>query len=160
MRDAKTPEQVAGERIRETRQARHLTQAALAKAMQGLGYNWLQTTVAKTEAAERPLRINEVTDLAGVLGVEISYLLTPPLTGLMAASQDLRELLRLQEITEQLDVETTEMQLQLSRKIAELQLARQQAGEARKRLRETGAVQVDGRWEFPKEEEGGNHVDR
>ena len=63
----KTPEQVAGERIREIRTARHLTQAALAKAMQALGYNWLQTTVAKTEAAERPLRLNEATALAGVV---------------------------------------------------------------------------------------------
>jgi hypothetical protein len=36
--------------------------------MQALGCNWLQTTVAKTEAAERPLRVNEVTDLAALLG--------------------------------------------------------------------------------------------
>ena len=71
-----------------SRTARHLTRAALAKAVQALGYNWLQTTVAKTEAAERPLRLNEATALAGVLGIETEYLLlSPPLTGLLDVSQ-------------------------------------------------------------------------
>jgi transcriptional regulator with XRE-family HTH domain len=146
----KTPEQVAGERIREIRIARHLTQAALANAMKALGYNWLQTTVAKTEAAERPLRLNEATDLAGVLGVETSYLLTPPLTGLAAASQDLRELLQLEEMAEQLDAEVDVLQQELTRKLEMLQGRREQAGEARERLRAAGGMQDDlGHWVFP-----------
>jgi transcriptional regulator with XRE-family HTH domain len=150
----KTPEQVAGERIREIRTARHLTQAALAKAMKALGYSWLQTTVAKTEAAERPLRLNEATDLAGVLGVEVGYLLTPPLTGMLAASQDLRELLRLEEIVEQLDAEVTVLQEEFTRKQETLILARQQIGELRERLRDAGAVQDGPYWTFPRETDG------
>ena len=71
--------------------------------MNALGHSWHQTTVVKTEAAGRPLRLNEVTDLADVLGVEVSYLLGPPLTGRLAASKDLREVMRLQEIIDALD---------------------------------------------------------
>ncbi len=152
MTDAKTPEQVAGERIREIRLARHLTQAALAKAMQALGYNWIQTTVAKTEAAERPLRINEATDLAGVLGVEVSYLLSPPLTGMLAVSQDFREYLRLREIIEHLDVEHRALEQQILQKSEDLRLARRQHAEAWQRLQAAGAVQDDqGHWTFPEE---------
>jgi transcriptional regulator with XRE-family HTH domain len=147
--DKQTPEQIAGERIREIRIARHLTQSALANAMNALGHSWHQTTAVKTESAGRPLRLNEVTDLAGILGVEVSYLLTPPLTGLMAAAQDLRELLRLQEITEKLDAEVTELQRELSRKQEDLILARQQIGEAQDRLRAAGAVQEGPYWRFP-----------
>jgi transcriptional regulator with XRE-family HTH domain len=157
MKGTQSPEQVAGARIREIRIARHMTQAALAKAMQALGYNWLQTTAAKTEAAERPLRLNEATDLAGVLGVEVGYLLTPPLTGLTAVSQDLRELLRLEEVAEQLDAEVTALQQEFTREQETLILTRQQIGEARERLREAGAVEVDGRWQFP---EGGGDGER
>ena len=119
--------------------------------MKALGYNWLQTTIAKVEAAERPLRLNEATDLAGVLGVEVSYLLTPPLTGLSAVSQDFRELLRLEEIAETLAAEVTALQQEFTRKQEDLILARQQIGEARERLREAGAVQVNGRWQFPED---------
>lgn len=70
-----SPEQVAGARIREIRIAHHWTQATLAKRMRTLGYKWLQTTAAKTEAAERPLRLNEAADLARVLGVDVCDLL-------------------------------------------------------------------------------------
>jgi transcriptional regulator with XRE-family HTH domain len=154
MKGTQSPEQVAGVRIREIRIARHMTQAALAKAMKALGYNWLQTTIAKVEAAERPLRLNEATDLAGVLGVEVSYLLTPPLTGLSAVSQDFREMLRLQEITEQLDAEVTALQQEFTRKQEDLTLARQQYGEALERIRKAGAKQVDGRWQFPGGDDG------
>jgi hypothetical protein len=32
---------------------------------------WIQTTVAKTEGADRPLRLNEVADLAKILGIRV-----------------------------------------------------------------------------------------
>jgi transcriptional regulator with XRE-family HTH domain len=147
--DKQTPEQIAGERIREIRIARHMTQSALANAMNALGHSWHQTTVVKTEVAGRPLRLNEVTDLAGVLGVEIGHLLTPPLTGLLAVSRDLRELLRLEEIAEKSDAEVTELQRELKRKQQDLILLRQQIGEAEERLIAAGAVKIDGVWIFP-----------
>lgn len=118
--------------------------------MQALSYNWLQTTVAKKEAAERPLRVNEVTDLAAVLGVDVPYLLGPPPTGMTAAAQDFREMLRVQEIAEQLDAEVTALQQEFTRKQENLVLARQQYGEALERIRAAGVVQDDrGHWTFP-----------
>jgi hypothetical protein len=122
--------------------------------MNALGHSWHQTTVVKTEVAGRPLRLNEVTDLAGVLGVEVGYLLTPPLTGLTAVAQDFREVLRLEEIARQLDTEVTELQREFSRKQEDLILARKQIGEARERIRAAGVVQVHGRWTFPEGTDG------
>jgi hypothetical protein len=51
-----------------------MSQEAVADAMRQLGHSWHQTTVAKTEIAGRPLRLNELTDLARVLGVRASHL--------------------------------------------------------------------------------------
>lgn len=38
--------------------------------MAASGFSWRQTTVAKTETAQRPLRVNEATALAAVLDVD------------------------------------------------------------------------------------------
>lgn len=45
--------------------------------MSARGFSWRQTTVAKTEAAERPIRINEAAALAMVLGVNLFDLFDP-----------------------------------------------------------------------------------
>ena len=74
--DKKTPEQVVGANIKAMRAQLGLTQAELAEAMQGLGHSWVQTTVAKTEAADRPLRVNEVADLARILGTRLPDLVS------------------------------------------------------------------------------------
>jgi transcriptional regulator with XRE-family HTH domain len=71
----RTPEQVVGAQVRDRRLSLGLSQEAVANAMRVLGFNWLQTTVAKTEAADRPLRVNEVGALARVLDLTISDLL-------------------------------------------------------------------------------------
>jgi transcriptional regulator with XRE-family HTH domain len=75
---SKTAEERVGANIKACRAKLGLTQAELAEAMQGLGHSWGQTTVAKTEAADRPLRVNEVADLARVLGTQIPHLVTSP----------------------------------------------------------------------------------
>jgi transcriptional regulator with XRE-family HTH domain len=74
--DKRTPEQVVGANIKAMRTQLGLTQAELAEAMQGLGHSWVQTTVAKTEAADRPLRVNEVADLARILGTRLPDLVS------------------------------------------------------------------------------------
>jgi prephenate dehydrogenase len=51
-----------------------MSQEAVAEEMRRLGHSWHQTTVAKTEVAGRPLRLNELTDLARILGVRASHL--------------------------------------------------------------------------------------
>jgi transcriptional regulator with XRE-family HTH domain len=77
-RDSKTAEEHVGENIKYWRTKLGLTQAELANAMRGLGHSWIQTTVAKTEAADRPLRVNEVADLAHILGVHVPHLVSSP----------------------------------------------------------------------------------
>ena len=123
--DKQTPEQVAGEPSGDP-DSPPPDPAALANAMNVLGHSWHQTTVVKTEAAGRPLRLNEVTDLADVLGVEVSYLLGPPLTGRLAASKDLREVMRLQEIIEHWTAEHRELEQQYLRKTEDLRRARRE----------------------------------
>lgn len=73
-----SPEQIAGQRIKEFRMARGWSQRELANRMKAAGYPWIQTTVAKTEAADRPLRLNEIANLAAVLGVTANDLMTIP----------------------------------------------------------------------------------
>lgn len=55
-------------RLRDLRTRKGLTQAVLAERVAEQGLNWHQTTVAKTERADRPLRLNEVEALARALG--------------------------------------------------------------------------------------------
>lgn len=43
--------------------------------MQGLGFTWRQTTAAKTEAGNRPIRVNEAHALAEIFGVTVNDLL-------------------------------------------------------------------------------------
>lgn len=70
-RDSRTVEEVVGANVKALRAKNGLTQVELAEAMHGLGHSWIQTTVAKTEAANRPLRLNEVADLAKILGMSV-----------------------------------------------------------------------------------------
>jgi transcriptional regulator with XRE-family HTH domain len=74
--DTKTAEQTVGANIKAMRAQLGLTQVELAEAMQRLGHSWIQTTVAKTEAADRPLRVNEVADLARILGTGLPDLVS------------------------------------------------------------------------------------
>jgi transcriptional regulator with XRE-family HTH domain len=69
-----TPERQAGTKIKTRRTELGMSQEQLANEMRRLGHPWHQTTVVKTEAAGRPLRLNELTDLARVLGVRASHL--------------------------------------------------------------------------------------
>ena len=69
------PEQVFGQRLRDLRTARGWSQQQVADAMGELGFNWRQTTAAKTEAAERPVPVGEVVALAGLFGVGVHDLL-------------------------------------------------------------------------------------
>jgi transcriptional regulator with XRE-family HTH domain len=75
-RDKETAEARVGAQLKAMRAKLGLTQAELAEAMQGLGHSWMQTTVAKTEAADRPVRLNEVADLAKILGVSLPHLVS------------------------------------------------------------------------------------
>lgn len=70
-----SPEQVLANALRKIRQASELSQEAVARQMVAKGHSWRQTTVAKTEAASRPIRVNEAASLARIFGVALSTLL-------------------------------------------------------------------------------------
>jgi transcriptional regulator with XRE-family HTH domain len=72
--DRQTPEQLAGTKIKTRRIELGMSQEQMSEEMRRLGHSWHQTTVVKTEAAGRPLRLNELTDLAQILGVRASHL--------------------------------------------------------------------------------------
>lgn len=52
-----------------------MSQEALALAMREAGFPWRQTTAAKTEAGDRPVRVNEASALAQVFDVPLVDLL-------------------------------------------------------------------------------------
>lgn len=62
--DLPAPEVLAGQAIRRLREERGWSQQEVANRMMAHGFSWLQSTVGKTEAAQRPLRVNELVTLA------------------------------------------------------------------------------------------------
>jgi transcriptional regulator with XRE-family HTH domain len=70
------PEEAAGRELRRLREARRWSQEETARRMDAYGYEWHQTTVAKVEAAQRPLRLNEAADMCRLFGVTIAGLLS------------------------------------------------------------------------------------
>ena len=45
--------------------------------MRALGYTWQQSTIAKIEMAQRPLRLNELADIASIFGAPATHFLRP-----------------------------------------------------------------------------------
>lgn len=134
-----TAEDVVGRRVKALRVARGWSQQELATRMRDQGQPWRQTTVAKTEAADRPIRVNEAASLAAVFGITVGDLLTVPIddyhlasatvhlaevrTLAEAAQQRVSELERAhQYATDQLE----EARLEHRRRLAELQRAQEQ----------------------------------
>ncbi len=70
-----TPEQLAARQLRLLRQGRGWSQQEAAEKMRAFGYRWSQATVTRLEAATRPIRLNELTDLAALYGVPVTQLL-------------------------------------------------------------------------------------
>jgi len=94
-----TAEDVAGRQLRMLRQGRGWTQQEVANRMRKLGYSWQQSTIGKIEAAQRPLRLNELADLAATLGVSVTHFLRPnpaadESTDLEAVEREIRDLLK------------------------------------------------------------------
>jgi transcriptional regulator with XRE-family HTH domain len=68
------PEEQAGKALRQLRQARNWSQQEVAVRMAAFGYDFHQTTIAKIEAAQRPLRVRELADFAALYGVGVQEL--------------------------------------------------------------------------------------
>jgi len=69
-------EALAGREFRRLREARGWSQEEVARRLAALGIDWHQTMVSRTEAADRPLRLNEAAALCGVFGIRLEALLT------------------------------------------------------------------------------------
>jgi transcriptional regulator with XRE-family HTH domain len=79
-RDMSRPdaERRADIQLRNLRVANGWSQREVAERMKAFGYDWQQATVARIEAASRPLRLNELLDLAALYNVPLTDLLAPP----------------------------------------------------------------------------------
>jgi transcriptional regulator with XRE-family HTH domain len=73
--DVPTPEQYIGRQVRMLRQINGWSQQDVAKRMRAYGYQWSQATVTRLEAATRPIRLNELADLATLFGVPVPQFL-------------------------------------------------------------------------------------
>lgn len=91
------PERVLAAQARAYREKLGLTQDEIAAAMTARGHRMRQSTVAKIEAAQRPVRVNEAVALAAVLHADLPALLAGPAQqdrqdALAAARDEEREL--------------------------------------------------------------------
>jgi len=71
-----------GRRLRDLRLQSRLSQAQLAALVSDRGVAWHQTTVAKTEAGTRSIRLAELAAVADALGLDLTVLLPPHAPGL------------------------------------------------------------------------------
>ena len=70
-----TPEQIVGHQVRLLRQGRGWSQQEVAEKMRAYGYKWSQATVTRLESATRPIRVNELADLAMLFDVPVTQFL-------------------------------------------------------------------------------------
>jgi transcriptional regulator with XRE-family HTH domain len=117
-----TAEDVVGRRVKSLRSARGWSQQELATRMSDRGFSWRQTTVAKTEAADRPIRINEAQGLAVVFGITVNDLLTIPVDDYEMAGAAVR-LTELRALADQTNQRVMELQRTKDRVDSDLQAA-------------------------------------
>ena len=105
--DMPTPEQLVGLQARLLRQARGWSQQEVAQKMQAYGYRWSQATVTRLEAASRPIRVNELADLAILFGVPVAeFLDSGPPADIDAAKREVAGLTkRRAAVTKELELE-------------------------------------------------------
>lgn len=103
-------ESSAGHALRMLRAIRNMSQQQVADAMVERGYQgWRQTTVAKTEAAQRPLRVNELVSLAAILDVSVEELIAPSSYRDLTATEARKKLTELRAQLIQLDEEIVQV---------------------------------------------------
>lgn len=73
--DAGLPAGTFAVQLRAARRERGWSQQFVAEAMKGRGFSWRQTTVAKTEAGDRPVLLGEAVALAEIFKKNIEYFL-------------------------------------------------------------------------------------
>ena len=87
------PEEQAGQALRRLRLARGWSQEEVATRMKAYGYDFHQTTIAKIEAAQRPLRVRELAHFATLYQVEAHELIYPLNGSLEQIDREIAELM-------------------------------------------------------------------
>jgi len=85
------PEEQAGKALRQLRLARNWSQQEVAARMTAYGYDFHQTTIAKIEAAQRPLRVRELADFAALYGVGVQELVYVPSRTLQEVEREIED---------------------------------------------------------------------
>jgi hypothetical protein len=128
-----------------------MSQEALAAVMRRRGYEgWQQSTIAKIERAARPLRVNELDDLAAVLGVGVAELLGYPGDLELTRSGTLRRFIYYSDEVELLRTQYEELKQQAEQVVERLERYRRRIEITRQSLIDMGGVevQVDGKPTF------------
>jgi transcriptional regulator with XRE-family HTH domain len=93
------PEVQAGRALRRLRLSRGWSQERVAIHMRDFGYDFHQTTIAKIEGAQRPLRVRELADFAALYTVEVQELIYPLSGSLAEIDRDIAEVQVRLEVT-------------------------------------------------------------
>lgn len=109
-----------GRRIRAARTSAGLSQQAVADAMAARQFSWRQTTVAKSEGADRPILFTEIVALSSILKRDLDYFLSGR-NALDEAAESIRE--KLEDARTQVDANL--MMLERSRHRLKLAEARE-----------------------------------
>jgi transcriptional regulator with XRE-family HTH domain len=112
------PEVQAGRALRRLRIARGWSQEEVARQMKAYGYDFHQTMIAKIEAAQRPIRVRELADLAALFGMEVHELIYPPAGSLKEVTREI-EMLTDHLQTVDRDVEARREELHKAEAVAE-----------------------------------------
>lgn len=115
-----------GRRLRDLRKQRGLTQKDVAIEMALRGHDaWIQTTTAKVESAQRPLRFAEYVAVCEVLGVDPAELLAEMCgTGDEAVAESMAEVRRRRLEVMRAKASVTSLREDLKRAEQDLQRAR------------------------------------
>jgi transcriptional regulator with XRE-family HTH domain len=110
-----------GRRLRGLREEAGLTQRQLADLMRAAGYKMHQTTVAKIEAGERAVPVDEAAQFADVLGIDLTQMINVGKGRLVTAQLKVRSLeFRAEDYARTLE----ETQVLMDHTMAQLEAAR------------------------------------
>jgi transcriptional regulator with XRE-family HTH domain len=132
-----TPEQLVGRQVRLLRQGRGWSQQEVAEKMRAFGYKWSQATVTRLESATRPIRVNELADLAMLFSVPATQFLDSKIQELALDDLD-----ALEHEVEKLTAERREVREHLNHQEALAEAAAQRRGAIAAQL-----ARIDGRLE-------------
>lgn len=62
------------QKLKELRTRDRMSQLELAECMSRLGFGWHQTTVAKVESGDRPVKLNEAVHALAIFGADFTEL--------------------------------------------------------------------------------------